>query len=194
MLRKLYESFPGVHDAIVSTALTRFRIDVDDLPSWEDTDSAVSYRAPLCRDYKCSFHALVARVHTGEQGNDSGSTAGNVEDVVMEEANEVSHDGENLVTSTLSSAYARSPLNDSKPELVRYRLSSRCGPDVVSHQGRIGQDTLSAMIRQDETATRSPRRRFYDVYMSQCDLQGNLRYPAGKPGRFLVPELIGPHH
>jgi len=31
MLRKLYESFPGVHDVIVSNALTRFRIDVDNL-------------------------------------------------------------------------------------------------------------------------------------------------------------------
>lgn len=46
-------------------------------------------------------------------------------------------------------------------------------------QGRIGQDTLSAMIRQDETTTRSSRRRFYDVYTSQGDLLGKLRYPAG---------------
>jgi len=57
-------------------------------------------------------------------------------------------------------------------------------------QGRIGQDTLSAMIRQDETSTRSSRRRFYDVYTSQGDLLGKLRYPAGEFVPFLVTESL----
>ena len=61
-------------------------------------------------------------------------------------------------------------------------------------QGRIGQDTLSAMIRQDETATRSSRRRFYDVYTSQGDLLGKLRYPAGESSGSCHPESFGPHY
>ena len=127
MLRKLYESFPGVHDVIVSNTLTRFQIDVDNLPSWEDTDSAGSYRAPLCRDYGCSFHALMAGNYTAEEdredGLEVGSVAGNVheiEDVIMTEANESNHSGENLVASSSSSSgYIRSSSSDSMPELVR---------------------------------------------------------------------------
>jgi len=127
MLRKLYESFPGVHDVIVSNTLTRFQIDVDNLPSWEDTDSAGSYRAPLCRDYGCSFHALMAGNYTAEEdredGFEVGSVAGNaleIEDVVMTEAGGSSHGGENLVTSSTSPlGYIRSSSSDSMPELVR---------------------------------------------------------------------------
>ena len=124
MLRKLYESFPGVHDVIVSSALTRFRIDVDSLPSWEDTDSAGSYRAPLCRDYGCSFHALMAGSYTadedGEDENEGGTVTGNVheiDDAVTMEANG-NHHGD-PVTSSSSSGYMRSLLSDSMPELVR---------------------------------------------------------------------------
>ena len=126
MLRKLYESFPGVHDVIVSNTLTRFRIDVDNLPSWEDTDSAGSYRAPLCRDYGCSFHALMAGSYTAEEDREDGfegeSVAENVhevEDVVMTEANGSNHGEENPVTSSSSLAYIRSSSSDSMPELVR---------------------------------------------------------------------------
>lgn len=167
MLRKLYESFPGVHDVIIPSTLTKFLIDVDNLPSWEDTDSAVSYRAPLCRDYGCTFNPHMARNYAAElreDGAEDGSIVENdneIEDVVMTEANESNHDGENLITSSSPSGYIQSSSSDSMPEL-----------------GRIGQDTLSAMIRQDETATRSSRRRFYDVYTSPGDLLGKLRYPA----------------
>ena len=123
MLRKLYESFPGVHDIIVSNTLARFRIDVGNLPSWEDTDSAASYRAPLCRDYGSSFHTFIAGSYTAEADREDGFEAGSVtgsaheiEDVVMAEANASNHGGENLVNS---SAYTRSSSSDSMPELVR---------------------------------------------------------------------------
>lgn len=126
MLRKLYESFPGVHDVIVSNALTRFRIDMDNLPSWEDTDSAGSYRAPLCRDYGGSSHPFVSGSYAAgedrEDGFEGGSVAGNVheiEDVVMGEVNGSNHSGENPVASSLSSGYIRSSSSDSMPELVR---------------------------------------------------------------------------
>lgn len=122
MLRKLYESFPGVHDVIVSNALTRFQIDVDNLPSWEDTDSASSYRAPLCRDYGCSFHALMAGSYSAEEGpldGDEGESltenVREIEDVIMEEAD----DEENPALSSSSSGYMRSLLSDPMPELVR---------------------------------------------------------------------------
>lgn len=125
MLGKLYDSFPGVHDVIVASALTRFRIDVDNLPSWEDTDSASSYRAPLCRDYGCSFHVLMAGNYTtGEDRddvNERGSTVGNapeIEDVVMAEASGNNHSGTNPMTSTQSSGYLRPSSIDSMPELV----------------------------------------------------------------------------
>jgi len=130
MLRKLYESFPGVHDVIVSNALTKFRIDVDSLPSWEDTDSAGPYRAPLCRDYGCSFHALVAGSYTAEEDREGGTVNGNVheiEDVVMTEANGNNHGEEDPGTPS-SSGYMRSLLSDSMPELV-------CGQTRVRNIG-----------------------------------------------------------
>ena len=126
MLRKLYESFPGVHDIIVSNTLTRFRIDVGNLPSWEDTDSSASYRAPLCRDYGCSFHTLMAGSYTAEEDRQDEfeaesmtENAHEIEDVVMAEANGSNRSGENLVTSSSSSGYTRSSSSDSMPELVR---------------------------------------------------------------------------
>jgi len=127
ILSKLYESFPGVHDVIVANTLARFRIDVDNLPSWEDTDSASSYRAPLCRDYGCSIHALMAGSYTTEgdreDGFEGGSVVGNVheiEDVVMLEESASNHGGENLVVSSSSSSgYIQPSSTDSMPELVR---------------------------------------------------------------------------
>lgn len=121
MLRKLYESFLGVHDVIVSNTLTRFRIDVVNLPSWEGANSTVPYRAPLCRDFGCTLHALVARSYTAEgereDGVEGGSVAGNVQEVEdMAEANGTVRDGENTV---VSSSYTRSSSSDSMPELVR---------------------------------------------------------------------------
>ena len=194
MLRKLYESFPGVHDVIVSNALTRFRIDVDDLPSWEGDDSAGSYRAPLCRDYGCSFHALMAGSYTTEDDIEDLSVVVNVheiDDVAMAEANGIGHSEEDPVTPSSSSGYVRSSWSDSMPELVcdeaRVR-SAELRPFPL--KGRIGQDTLSAMIRQDETTTRSSRRRFYDVYASQGDLLGKLRYPLGESATSLPSPLI----
>jgi hypothetical protein len=169
---------------------------VDSLPSWEDTDSASSYRAPLCRDYGCSFHALIAGRYVAEgregAGEDGLATANlhEIEDVVMAEAN----GGENHAASSLSSGYIRSSSSDSMPELVRGE--ARVGSTELTSlllQGRIGQDTLSAMIRQDETATRSSRRRFYDVYTSQGDLMGKLRYPVGEPVPFLISDSFEPH-
>ena len=196
-MRKLYESFPGVHDVIVSSVLTRFRIDVDNLPSWEDTDSASSYRAPLCRDYGCSFHAPAVGGYVAEEGREGASEGGlaaanlhEIEDVVMAEAN----GGENHAASSLSSGYIWSSSSDSMPELVRGE--TRVGSTELTLfplQGRIGQDTLSAMIRQDETATRSSRRRFYDVYTSQGDLMGKLRYPVGEFVSFLISGSFEPH-
>ena len=110
---------------IVTNALTKFRIDVDDLPSWEDTDFASSYRAPLCRDYGCSFHALMAGNYTAEGDRDNvsevGSTAGNaheIEDVVMAEANGSNHSGANPMASSHSSGYLRPSSIDAMPELV----------------------------------------------------------------------------
>ena len=122
MLRKLYETFPGVHDVIVSSALTRFRIDVDNLPSWEDTDSASSFRAPLCRDYGCSLHALVAGNYMVEEDredvNEGVSATGDVheiEDVVMAEVDGSNHGGAN---PTAPSGYMRPSSSDLMPELV----------------------------------------------------------------------------
>lgn len=142
MLRKLYESFPGVHDVIIPNTLTKFLIDVDNLPSWEDTDSAVSYRAPLCRDYGCTFNPLLARnyaVELREDGAEDGSIVENddeVEDVVMTEANESNHGGENLVPSSSPSGYIQSSSSDSMPELVRGQLVPMSGAaDVASVSG-----------------------------------------------------------
>lgn len=142
MLRKLYESFPGVHDVIVSNTLTRFRIDVANLPSREDTDSAAPYRAPLCRDYGCTFHALMARSYTAEgdreDGAEGGSIVGNaneIEEVAMAEANGTTPNGENPVASSSSSGYTRSSSSDSMPELVRGGPHGLHSVDVSSAPG-----------------------------------------------------------
>ena len=140
MLRKLYESFPGVHDVVVSNTLTKFRIDVGNLPSREDSDSAVSYRATLCRDYGCTFQALMARSYAAEGGREDaaegGSVAGNVheiEDVAGAEVNGTT--GETPVASSLSSGYVRSSSSDSMPELVRGEPHHLHCADVASASG-----------------------------------------------------------
>ena len=142
MLRKLYESFHGVHDVIVSTTLTRFRIDVANLPSRGETDSSVSYRAPLCRDFGCAFQAFITRSYTTEGDREYGvegvQVAGNVheiEDVVIGEANGTVIGGENLLASASSSGYVHSSTSDSMPELVRDRPHNRHWTDVASASG-----------------------------------------------------------
>jgi hypothetical protein len=142
MLRKLYETFHGVHDVIVSNTLTRFRIDMGTLPSRADTDSTVSYRAPLCRDFGCTFQALMARSYTAEgdreEVGEGGSVAGNVneiEDVVIGEVNGTVRGGEDLVASASSSSYIRSSSSDSMPELVRGRPHGRHCADVATTSG-----------------------------------------------------------
>lgn len=139
MLRKLYESFHGVHDVIVSNTLTRFRLDVGSLPSRAETDSTVSYRAPLCRDYGCTFQALMARSYTAEadreNGVEGGLVAGNaheIEDVVIGEENGTVIGGE---ASASSSGYIRSSSSDSMPELVRGQPHGWHWIDVASASG-----------------------------------------------------------
>ena len=76
MLRRLYDTTRGLHDVIVNAVLQRFRLDIDDLPSWEDEDACHSYSAPLCRDFTDSALSdnrvdEVPDENSGEAGDDN---------------------------------------------------------------------------------------------------------------------------
>lgn len=51
MLRKLYDGYPTVHQAIVRAVLTKHQINLDDLPPADHIPACTRYRPKLCRSY-----------------------------------------------------------------------------------------------------------------------------------------------
>jgi hypothetical protein len=113
MLRKLYDSFSGLHDVVVNTVLQRYRLEVDDLPHFEDEDACRLYRAPLCREYSDSGSCD----ESVEEGPAQGSG------VVGEHNDEMSVDedvGEVGQSHTTTSAASHDPT----PELASLFIST----------------------------------------------------------------------
>lgn len=52
MLERLVEAHPFLRDAIQSRVMRKYRLNVDDLPPWEDEQECIMYDAPLSQDYR----------------------------------------------------------------------------------------------------------------------------------------------
>ncbi|KAG9315906.1 hypothetical protein JVU11DRAFT_3556 [Chiua virens] len=155
-LRKLAECH-SLHTILADAAVKRYSLSLDDLPPVEDEKACATYEAVLCRDYN---NMKMIRANSSGSSNQtpgaSTSPAGEsaeTHDVDME-SQEDTHE---FVVEELEETSA---MGD--------------GPDL----GVIGQDTLSAMIRQDEMAPTRSRRRSYYYSIYGADVNGKLDFPA----------------
>lgn len=51
MLKKLMETYPFLDDVIRARVMKHLRLNLDDLPHWEDEEACAAYNAPLCRNF-----------------------------------------------------------------------------------------------------------------------------------------------
>jgi hypothetical protein len=161
------EGYPFLHNTIATVVTQRYQISIDDLPPYEDEKACAAYEAKLCRDFIIPRFADDATTAEGDAQEQADGEVGAVEgdadiidDIEMDELVDDARD-------------------NSGPELVNIsrRLQVKNYSCVVL-QGRIGQDTLTVMIRQDELPpTRSRRRSYYATYGP--DVHGKLNYPSG---------------
>ncbi|KDQ62290.1 hypothetical protein JAAARDRAFT_30185 [Jaapia argillacea MUCL 33604] len=170
MLRKLIDGYPFIYDTISELVLQRYQIFVQDLPSAEDEKACAAYEAKLCRDFARAYEQLVVAANTenGDQNVAAEPTpnAERTDEVEVDDAMDV--DGPHHIE-----AEAAESTLDREPEL-----------------GRVGQETLTAMIQFDEQApTRSGRRR-YQLY-NYADVSGRLHYPADplQVGRWIATQF-----
>ncbi|TFK40782.1 hypothetical protein BDQ12DRAFT_770762 [Crucibulum laeve] len=145
LLKKLYDGFPSVNNAVMKRVLEKYTIKLEDVPEWDDNCLSPHYEASLCRDFV--IHG-VGDIHTQE------SLLADVDDkeqklTVDEEEKEYS-----------AKQGVSMPIEEQQ----------EAGLDL----GSITQESLSAMIRQDEvTPVRSRRRIYYHAYGDT----GKLHYP-----------------
>ncbi|THH01557.1 hypothetical protein EW026_g1174 [Hermanssonia centrifuga] len=151
LLKKLVELYPFLADAIRERVLKKYKIDLDDLPPWQDEVACSMFEAPLCQDF------MVPKMSYFE---DSRSTPVTRENGPVIQAQSAVGVEERQATGHV--------------EALATKPAAEDGDDL----GHIGQDTLSTMIRKDELAPARGRRRFYDAYASYHDTQGKLTYPA----------------
>ncbi|PSR74795.1 hypothetical protein PHLCEN_2v9509 [Hermanssonia centrifuga] len=151
LLKKLVELYPFLADAIRERVLKKYKIDLDDLPPWQNEVACSMFEAPLCQDF------MVPKMSYFE---DSRSTPVTRENGPVIQAQSAAGVEERQATGHV--------------EALATKPAAEDGDDL----GHIGQDTLSTMIRKDELAPTRGRRRFYDAYASYHDTQGKLTYPA----------------
>ncbi|EKM49523.1 uncharacterized protein PHACADRAFT_265050 [Phanerochaete carnosa HHB-10118-sp] len=150
MLQRLVELYPSLDDAIRVQVLRKFKLDVGDLPPCHDTRACMMYEAPLCQDFVMPRMSLSERVAELRHQGLGGIQALSIVDAENSLLNEEGRGGLHL-------------------------RDERDDDDL----GRIGQDTLSTMIRKDELGPTRGRRRIYDAYHHYEDMTGGkLTYPA----------------
>ncbi|GJE98319.1 hypothetical protein PsYK624_145460 [Phanerochaete sordida] len=149
MLQRLVELYPFLEDAIRVQVLRKYRVDVADLPRCDDTRACMMYEAPLCQDFVIPRMSLSERIAELRHQGLGGIQALSI------------IDAENSMLSDDGHGTHHRDENDE------------------DDLGRIGQDTLSMMIRKDELGPTRGRRRIYDVYPNFEDpAGGKLTYPA----------------
>lgn len=64
MLKKLMETHPWLDDVIRARVMKHLRLNVDDLPHWEDDEGCAAYNAPLSRNFMtdCDFGFAVSPI------------------------------------------------------------------------------------------------------------------------------------
>ncbi|KAF8840739.1 hypothetical protein BDN67DRAFT_968036 [Paxillus ammoniavirescens] len=158
-LRKLAEAY-SLHAALADAAMHRYRLSLDDLPPADDEKACAAYEAPLCRDFS-NMKVIRANANPSSSSLTPGDSAPFAEPGEPVEATEVEdgreEDADEIVAGELEE---ETPINSDGPDL-----------------GAIGQDTLSAMIRQDEMAPTRSRRRSYYYSIYGADTTGKLNYP-----------------
>ncbi|KAF8555227.1 hypothetical protein OG21DRAFT_928362 [Imleria badia] len=174
-LRKLAENH-SLHAALADAAVRRYSLSLDDLPPVEDEKACATYEATLCREFS---NLKMIRANSSGSSNQtpgaSASLAGEsaaADDAEMESQEE---DPREFVVDV---------------EELEETPTIGDGPDL----GAIGQDTLSAMIRQDEMAPTRSRRRSYYYSIYGIDVNGKLDFPIESVpvGRW-VKEHYDPH-
>ena len=175
MLEKLLDMYPKLGDAIRDRVMKQYMFQVDDLPAPENERECFTYEATLCRDF------IMPR-HTGASGFEhllldelsgqmqvappqppmiQGAPDGDVDMVGVEDGDRTAQASDDEFEDIV-----RPSLSNSPPPL-KWILTKQL-------QDYISQDTLSTMIRKDETRG---RRRFYDYLSTYNDTAGKLTYP-----------------
>lgn len=61
MLERLVETYPFLEDAVRSRVMRKYRLQLDDLPPWEDEQACILYDAPLSQDHRVARMVEVQR-------------------------------------------------------------------------------------------------------------------------------------
>ncbi|KAF8903160.1 hypothetical protein CPB84DRAFT_1728604 [Gymnopilus junonius] len=148
LLRRLHELFPALKSSLAPLIVEKYRINIEDLPSWE-ADSYQPYTSTLCLDF---LNYDMGEVHTPAS--------------LMPERRKIeSVDGENM---EVDGTYT-----DIKPAMEDIQSP---GTEGASDLGIITQESLTTMIRHDEaTPVRSRRRIFYSY--APYGTNSKLSYP-----------------
>ncbi|KIN93376.1 hypothetical protein M404DRAFT_948149 [Pisolithus tinctorius Marx 270] len=160
-IRRLTEYY-GLKEFVAEAAVQRYTLSIADLPPLEDEQACAAYEAPLCPDYSST---KASRVSSNATHQRSANGSSNTEPLGTDEA-------------PGPSSAAESPR-----ENYDIHMEDAVEDDTTSSTddvelGAIGQDTLSAMIRQDEMAPIRARRRSYYYNMYNSEVQAKLGYPA----------------
>ncbi|KAF7982133.1 hypothetical protein HWV62_29867 [Athelia sp. TMB] len=149
LLRRLVDGYAHLKEVIAAVVVEKYQLGLEQLPDADDEEACARYRASLCREY-CFLVGLDGTEPVQE---------GEGEDVVMDKVDGEDGEVEEESVDEL----------DASPEGEVQR--------DVSELGSIGQDTLTNMIRQEESYNRGYRRRGYYRY-GYSDMSAKLTYPA----------------
>ncbi|KAH7921919.1 hypothetical protein BV22DRAFT_1131886 [Leucogyrophana mollusca] len=155
-IRQLVEGYQFLQSHLVDVVVQRYAINLDDLPPHEDEDACAAFEAKLCRDFNSTKGGVdidAAIIHQPPDDGNADAPVGGEEDM------EIDAEGE-------------------EDEIVEEDPPEQGGQSTNALDlGAIGQDTLTAMIRQDELSPARARRRsfYYNYYGS--DASGKLQYP-----------------
>ncbi|KAF7982917.1 hypothetical protein HWV62_25194 [Athelia sp. TMB] len=149
LLRRLVDGYAHLKEVIAAVVVEKYQLGLEQLPDADDEEACARYRASLCREY-CFLVGLDGTEPVQE---------GEGEDVVMDEVD--GEDGE---------------VEEESVDELEALPEGEVQRDV-SELGSIGQDTLTNMIRQEESYNRGYRRRGYYRY-GYSDMSAKLTYPA----------------
>ncbi|KAH7885344.1 hypothetical protein F5I97DRAFT_1884682 [Phlebopus sp. FC_14] len=165
-LHRLVERY-SLQSMLADAATQRYALTVEDLPLFEDEKACAAYEAPLCRDFNNVKVVRSMNSTAPSTQQSSGHTLPN-------------SDGHGVVGEPTQAdeedvGEREGELDDIVTEEVP---EGEAAVDPDAHDlGAIGQDTLSAMIRQDEMAPARSRRRTYYYSIYGADTTGKLHYP-----------------
>ncbi|KAL4073230.1 hypothetical protein V8B97DRAFT_2023022 [Scleroderma yunnanense] len=158
-VRKLVDHYM-LQDTLAEAAVQRFALSVADLPPSEDEQACAAYEAPLCRDFN------------NPKGNRTNSNSASLQHNLAGSISQSTH-------NEPGSSNALELSGEADDDII---IEDGAQLDMMSTAGdldlgAIGQDTLSAMIRQDEMAPTRSRRRSYYYGLYGADTTGKLGYP-----------------